>query len=353
MESQQQLIKRDEQQPAPVQRDTALEVAQSLERVLIEGDLARLKPDERISYYKAVCESVGLNPLTKPFDFIRLNNRLVLYAKKECTEQLRMKHDVSIRIMDRATVDEVYVVTARAIIKATGREDESTGAVNIKGKKGEDKANCFMKAETKAKRRVTLSICGLAMLDETEVPKDAKEETYASGETYEQIAGRRVAEISGEAETTEPTTVDDDGMPLDGDVPEAVNLLWKRMTDIAGSCKALGELKTQIELLDGSTDKYYETLSRFNMGHANEVKLVGLDKGRKAAYLLVKYIETKPAEKALIALAKTAAGGGMLAYKAFFESLGADEKAYLKETTHEENKLDAEKVDQQGKDEAA
>jgi len=34
---------------------------------------------------------------------------------------------------------------------------------------GEARANLMMKAETKAKRRVTLSICGLGMLDETEV----------------------------------------------------------------------------------------------------------------------------------------------------------------------------------------
>ena len=39
-------------------------------------------------------------------------------------------------------------------------------------------ANAIMKAETKAKRRVTLSICGLGMLDETELEtiKDYSEE---------------------------------------------------------------------------------------------------------------------------------------------------------------------------------
>jgi hypothetical protein len=42
------------------------------------------------------------------------------------------------------------------------------GAVAIAGLKGEALANALMKAETKAKRRVTLSISGLGMLDETE-----------------------------------------------------------------------------------------------------------------------------------------------------------------------------------------
>jgi hypothetical protein len=39
----------------------------------------------------------------------------------------------------------------------------------IKGLQGDALANALMKAETKSKRRVTLSICGLGMLDETEM----------------------------------------------------------------------------------------------------------------------------------------------------------------------------------------
>jgi hypothetical protein len=73
-----------------------------------------------------------------------------------------------VKITHRETLDGVYVVTAAATDKS-GRTDESTGAVNIQGLKGDALANGLMKAETKAKRRVTLSICGLGLLDETEV----------------------------------------------------------------------------------------------------------------------------------------------------------------------------------------
>jgi hypothetical protein len=60
-------------------------------------------------------------------------------------------------------------VHARATDK-TGRTDEDFGVVATAGKlQGEAGANLVMKAVTKAKRRVTLSICGLGMLDETEV----------------------------------------------------------------------------------------------------------------------------------------------------------------------------------------
>lgn len=138
----------------------------SIESVLIQGDLSKLTPEQRVSYYNNVCESVGLNPLTKPFDYINLNGKLTLYAKRDATDQLRKIHQVSVTISQRERIEDIYVVTAKAT--SQGREDESTGAVNIAGLKGDALANALMKAETKAKRRVTLSICGLGILDETE-----------------------------------------------------------------------------------------------------------------------------------------------------------------------------------------
>jgi hypothetical protein len=139
-----------------------------LEKVVIGGDLSKLQAPERLRYYGDVCRSVGLNPLTQPFEYITLNGKLRLYAKRDCTDQLRKLHSVSVRIAARDLIGNIYVVTAQAKDKH-GREDESTGAVNISGKSGDDLANAYMKAETKAKRRVTLSICGLGLLDESEV----------------------------------------------------------------------------------------------------------------------------------------------------------------------------------------
>lgn len=139
-----------------------------IEQVLVMGDLAKLTPDQRNLYYKAVCESLGLNPLTRPFEYITLNGRLTLYARKDCTDQLRKIHGVSIRIVDRTSVDGVMIITAQATDKS-GRVDESTGAVSVSNLRGEALANATMKAETKAKRRVTLSICGLGFTDESEI----------------------------------------------------------------------------------------------------------------------------------------------------------------------------------------
>ena len=147
--------------------ELALDNLNALEKALIIGDLSALSATERVAYYRSVCESVSLNPLTRPFEYIMLNSKLTLYARKDATEQLRKLHGISTAIVGRETTEGVYVVTARAVDRA-GRTEESIGGVPIEGLKGEARANALMKAETKAKRRVTLAICGLGFLDETE-----------------------------------------------------------------------------------------------------------------------------------------------------------------------------------------
>jgi len=139
-----------------------------LEKVVIQGDLSRLSEQERVTYYARVCESIGVNPLTRPFDYIKLNGRLVLYARRDAADQLRKIHDISLTIPSREMINDLYIVTARGTTPE-GRTDESTGVVSVAGLKGDSLANALMKAETKAKRRVTLSIVGLGWLDETEV----------------------------------------------------------------------------------------------------------------------------------------------------------------------------------------
>ena len=137
-------------------------------KVLLGGDLAQLTSAQKVSYYKNLCESLGLNPLTKPFEYLRLSGREVLYATRNCTDQLRHVHAISVQIVARELLEDCYVVTARASFP-NGRHDESIGAVPIAGLKGESRSNAMMKCETKAKRRVTLSLVGLSTLDESEV----------------------------------------------------------------------------------------------------------------------------------------------------------------------------------------
>src|SRR5262245_4420239 len=111
-----------------------------MERVLVAGDLSRLTAQERTTYLLKTCETLGLNPLTKPFDYFNLNGKLVLYAKKDCTDQLRTIHGVSLGKPEMTFVDGLCIVTVDAKAK-NGREDSDVGAVPIEGLKGIDRAN--------------------------------------------------------------------------------------------------------------------------------------------------------------------------------------------------------------------
>lgn len=201
----------------------------TLASVMLDGNLAKLSDSQRVDYMASVCRSLGLTPLTKPFEFITLNGKLTMYAKRDCTEQLRKIHGVSVTISARDTVNEIFIVTARAQ-DATGRVDESTGAVSLKGLQGENLANAFMKAETKAKRRVTLSICGLGMLDETEAESLADKPQQPV----------KIASVTGEVKKKKPEYSDDqkkrcgeafaEVRKLGGQTgTDEVNALWSRM----------------------------------------------------------------------------------------------------------------------------
>lgn len=148
--------------------EVAPDAAAIMEQVIVRGDLSQLSPEDRARYYMEVCKSIGLNPLTRPFEYIRLNGLLTLYARKDCTEQLRKMHGVSIIELVESNFEGVFIVTAKVSNK-DGRTDAAKGAVFIAGLKGEALANALMKCETKAKRRATLSICGLGLLDESEI----------------------------------------------------------------------------------------------------------------------------------------------------------------------------------------
>ena len=138
------------------------------DRALLLNDLSRLTPDKKSELYFAVCNSVGLNPLTQPLTIMKDKvGKEFFYANRNCTDQLRSLKNVSIHIVAREKIDDLYVVTARATLPS-GRSDESIGAGPLTGLKGEALSNAIMKIETKAKRRVTLCICGLSFMDELE-----------------------------------------------------------------------------------------------------------------------------------------------------------------------------------------
>lgn len=150
---------------APVEHDID---DKSLLSLVTDGDASKLNDAQKLAYYKARCEVAGLDYRAQPFAYIRLNGKLTLYALKACTDQLAAKHGIRCEILSQVTEEGIRVVTVRATA-ADGRQTDEIGAVAVKGLSGEALCNAYMKCATKAKRRATLAICGLGMLDETEL----------------------------------------------------------------------------------------------------------------------------------------------------------------------------------------
>ncbi|MBK9216944.1 MAG: hypothetical protein IPM59_15390 [Chloracidobacterium sp.] len=79
-----------------------------------------------------------------------------------------------------------------------GRSDSDIGVVP-KSDMGGNLSNALMKAVTKAKRRVTLSICGLGMLDETEIETIPNAQAFSEPEKPKQIKEPEPVEDGGRA----------------------------------------------------------------------------------------------------------------------------------------------------------
>ena len=189
--------------------------------LVIKGDLSGLNETQKVQYYNTLCERIGIDPATQPFKLIKFtrNNvsREILYADKGATQQLCKIYNISTEVRAKEDIGGVYVVTVRASNGA--RYTDEDGAVSIQGQKGEYLANSMMKAITKAKRRAVLALCGLGMLDETEVeavhmgqPEKQEEEPQKTFSPPQDIGRAEEAEISESQEEKEPEETEPENM---------------------------------------------------------------------------------------------------------------------------------------------
>lgn len=141
----------------------------SILHVIKTGDLSRLSDEQQLTYYKYECSRLGLDPSSRPFAWLRLNGRTVLYAERRCADMLARQLGittmfvVSPEIRDFGGTKVLYCVV-RAIAQ-DGRTCEDIGCVTP----GSDMVNGIMKAATKAMRRATLRLAGWGGMDESEV----------------------------------------------------------------------------------------------------------------------------------------------------------------------------------------
>lgn len=160
-------------EPVPENPESPLEAL--LEKVVgAQGDLEALSPEERKLYYTAVCQKLGLDPSTLPFFVLRTREgQMRLYLNRGGAEALRQVHGISIEVVRTAmggppgnpTYYEVVVEAQKG-----DRREQAVVVADLRGKRGVDLENAVLAAETKAKRRATISILALGSLalDETE-----------------------------------------------------------------------------------------------------------------------------------------------------------------------------------------
>lgn len=169
------------------------EESAALAKVVMSNDLSDLSPSETLTYYRAMCRMAGLNAINRPIEILDLDGKKVAYVTKRGGDELRFNHKLKTEIVGRELMmdGQVLRVTARVTFP-DGRYDESDGVVPLveeekvwktsnSGKRYPETtgkviplgpaayANAVMKAETKAKRRATLSAVGLGMVDESEI----------------------------------------------------------------------------------------------------------------------------------------------------------------------------------------
>lgn len=138
----------------------------AINALVIKGDTSKLTTEQKTQYYNAVCQSIGLNPATRPFQFLNFNGKEVLYPDKSCAEQMRNLKGVSLS-GPRFTFDGSMVICEITATTRNGRTDTDLGIVDTAGKeKSFSRGDAMLKAVTKAKRRVTFSITGLGFLNE-------------------------------------------------------------------------------------------------------------------------------------------------------------------------------------------
>lgn len=197
--------------------------ASALEHILSTGDLAELMPAQRVAHYLNLCRSLGLNSLSRPFDWLVLDNRLVLYPNKSCAEQLRRTHQISVKVLRREVVGDLFVCVVEGRTP-NGRTDEASKYVPLTAYSsqrgtyrltGAALANAFAKAETGAKRRLVLSMVGLAGLpDEVEgtavrvVTVDAAGNVLDAASDEQEYLARNPSAARAIGEPTFETTAD-------------------------------------------------------------------------------------------------------------------------------------------------
>lgn len=147
------------------------QAAGALAHVLGTGDLYQLTNEQRVAHYLNLCSSLGLNALSRPFQWIEFKDGdnspavLTLYFKPSGAAQMLRNHQISFHFPRKEIVGELFVVEVEGMAP-NGRKGSATKYVPLTNRYGKltgnRLSNAFMAAESGALRRLALNMFGLS-----------------------------------------------------------------------------------------------------------------------------------------------------------------------------------------------
>lgn len=136
---------------------------QKVEQALITGELAGLTKGQLVEVQRRMAEKMGIDPSLSPVDAIqdRKTGRLTLYINSKGAAELRRRHGLEVVAIDVVTQRPGLVVLRCTLRGSDGRGDMAFGAAGWEVDRPWDEAKAWLVAETRAKRRATMSAVGI------------------------------------------------------------------------------------------------------------------------------------------------------------------------------------------------
>jgi len=147
-----------------------------IESIVLSGDIGGLTEDERKRIMLRICTDLRLDPAMGAICILKTEDgHEQFYIKGKGTDQLAQKWGVQQKCLEKPSImdlgDGHRAFVARWSASFEGREIDDIGAVPVPQTSWDTKALCnaMMHANTKARRRATLAVLGIGLVDESEL----------------------------------------------------------------------------------------------------------------------------------------------------------------------------------------
>lgn len=131
-----------------------------IETAIMRNDFGALSHEQRAYILFKKCEALGVSIWLQPFAWGTIDGKLTPVPLKGLFQQLREKRGLIIDEIKEDFDKELGVYSVKCFGHVGERKDMGIGVVGVKGLSGDPLANAMMKAHTKAKNRLTGSLCG-------------------------------------------------------------------------------------------------------------------------------------------------------------------------------------------------